>query len=364
MEKDLFLTNVDMNAPFSEHTQKLADLYRTSLSVSGTIRLQLAISLFQQSELLLKQDPSLDKYIRLLSHFTQLSETVFNDHRLSSSLLVPYSVIPVNSLDNSEYTQEHYSTLFSAFDDFHFFDETIDLLRLRFERNDIDLAQFANKRILDYGCGGGRYSYALAYLTHGIVHGVDFSDKNIDFARSKANQAKQRGFPTIPTFDVDDVTSSTTESGSYDFIFSNGVLHHTSSILYGLTEIKRLLKKDGQSWLYLIGAPGGIKWNTVQILRVLLSNIDPLFARQYLAMAGVPPNRIFYILDHILVPINTLSLPSDLETMFRNLEFSSWRRLSRGTDFDISELMYNSPLPEQEAYWIFGNAELRYLIQC
>ena len=360
-KKDLSLTNVDMGSPFGDATSQLARLYSASTNVSNVIRLQLSISLFQQAELLLLGEPSVARYNSLLLRFLDFSESVISDHRVSSNLLLSSSMRD-QQLDFSEYTKEHYSRLFSAFDDYHYFDEASHLLSVRFDRNFIDPKQYRGKSVLDFGCGGGRYSYALASLTGGHVLGVDFSQANVDFAASKSSIALQRGLSNIPSFERDDVVCSTLDTSKYDLVFCNGVLHHSQSIPGGLAQIKKLLKPDGQAWLYIIGAPGGIKWNTVQLLRILLNDVPPAFARAYFAMAGVPSNRIFYILDHILVPINTLTEPRELEAMFKESGFTSWRRLYRGTDFDVAELQANSGLPEEEAYWIYGNAELRYLI--
>ena len=55
-------------------------------------------------------------------------------------------------------------------------ENAVDLIKTRFSRNRISLEMIQNKRILDMGCGSGRYSCALSILGAGEVVGVDYGD--------------------------------------------------------------------------------------------------------------------------------------------------------------------------------------------
>ena len=69
--------------------------------------------------------------------------------------------------------------------------------------------------------------------------GIDISENSINFA-NKMNIYKK---------DVNFIQSSVLElpfdDDTFDFVFSNGVLHHTSDTQKGLNEIRRVLKKNG-----------------------------------------------------------------------------------------------------------------------
>jgi ubiquinone/menaquinone biosynthesis C-methylase UbiE len=250
-------------------------------------------------------------------------------------------------------TGDHYGNLFKAFDDEHYFDEAADLLRNRLSRNGIDLEQVRNWDVLDAGCGGGRYSAAWAKLGAKSVTGVDFSKIGIQTARERTASK----FSNV-TFEVGDVLAISFMNNSFDCCFSNGVLHHTRDWRKGIHEMVRVLKPGGFGWLYLIENPGGYFWDIIEILRVLMGPIDKSLARASLRILGVPTNRIFYILDHIMVPINLRLTEQEIETCLAEAGAKNVRKLRRGTNFDRSELIYqNVPYAQMK----YGVGEQRYV---
>ncbi len=56
-------------------------------------------------------------------------------------------------------------------------------------------------------------------------------------------------------------------------------------------------------------------------------------ARTSLQMLGVPSNRVFYMLDHIMAPINVRLAPEEVEECLRVCGASDIRRLKRGAGF-------------------------------
>ena len=70
------------------------------------------------------------------------------------------------------------------------------------------------------------------------------------------------------------------------------------------------------------------------------------------------------MLDHIFVPINTLSNPNDFEQILVDQGFKNIKRLDRGADNDAIEIKSrNQKLNKHDMSWIFGEAELRYLVE-
>jgi hypothetical protein len=115
-----------------------------------------------------------------------------------------------------------------------------------------------------------------------------------------------------------------------------------------------------------VNTPGGIHWDTVELLRQVMRPVQPEYARNVLRMLGVPEKRIFPILDHIMVPINTLSTSEEIEKMLKENNISNFKRLERGTDFDMIEKLWKlnkSGKRDEEKIWKYGSGEHRYYFQ-
>ena len=180
--------------------------------------------------------------------------------------------LTVGSLDDetdaATLTAEHYGGLFSELSDYHYFEEPVILLRQRLERNGFPLGS-SDGLALDAGCGNGRYAVAMRALGFPLVLGVDFSPLNIETARRRCHEAGLTGLE----YRLGDVLDLPAEDASCTFVFSNGVLHHTGNVAKGLCEIFRVLKPGGIAYLKLIPHPGGIHWDTVELLRHLMRDV-------------------------------------------------------------------------------------------
>jgi ubiquinone/menaquinone biosynthesis C-methylase UbiE len=259
-----------------------------------------------------------------------------------------------NGAPIEEITGEHYGQLFKQFSDSSYWDEPARLLRERLERNGISLAEIEGKTVVDVGCGGGRYSVAWRLLGAKTVVGYDVSATGIADARRRVEAAGIDGV----TFQEGNVLSLPFADDSFDIVYSNGVLHHTVDWKTGVAELVRVLKPEGLGWLYLIENPGGLFWDLIEILRVILDGEDKASAREALKIIGVPANRIFYMLDHVLVPINVRLTPSQIENCLKNSGAANVRRLRRGADFDrVEQIFQNRPYAEIK----YGVGENRYV---
>lgn len=261
---------------------------------------------------------------------------------------------PSAPIDVREQTGRHYGKLFRDFSPTSYWDEPKRLLSDRLERNGIEVATIQGKSLVDLGCGGGRYTVAWKLLGVGSAVGVDASSIGISDARCRVAEAEIEGVE----FREASVLDLPFQDNSFDIAFSNGVLHHTTDWQRGLREMLRVLKPGGMGWLYLIENPGGLFWETIDILRAVTKGIDSDLARAALQLLGVPANRIYYMLDHVLVPIN-LRIPSgEIEENLRAAGAVDIRRLTRGTDFDRIEQIHRG---EPYASVKFGVGENRYV---
>ncbi len=251
-------------------------------------------------------------------------------------------------------TGEHYGRLFREFSRTSYWDEPVRLLRTRLERNEIDLSRLPEQEVLDTGCGGGRYTVAWRLLGAKRAVGVDISPIGIASAQQRVDDAGLDGV----SFEEGSVLDLPFPDCSFDIVFSNGVLHHTVDWEKGMSEMVRVLRPGGMGWLYLIENPGGIFWSLIEALRELMKDEDRESARVTLQMLGIPDNRVFYLLDHVMAPINLRLTPEEIERSLRASGATRIRRLTRGADFDRIEQIYRQdPFAEVK----YGVGENRYV---
>lgn len=261
---------------------------------------------------------------------------------------------PGDGPDVTTVTGEHYGQLFRQFSTVSYFDEPSTLLHARLQRNNIDSAKWSRRQVLDAGCGGGRYTVAWRMLGARGVTGIDVSATGIADARRRVNEAHINAVH----FDQGDVLALPYEDHRFGVVFSNGVLHHTVNWHAGVAELVRVLAPGGLGWLYLIENPGGYFWDVIEILRVLMRGTSRGAARDALAADGLPANRIFYMLDHVMAPINIRLTAAAVEGALRDSGAVSIRRLTRGADFDRVEAIHRGDRFARDKY---GVGEHRYV---
>lgn len=251
-------------------------------------------------------------------------------------------------------TGDHYGKLFEAFSSPSYWDEPRKLLGDRLERNGISSSTWAGKTVLDAGCGGGRYSVAWKLLGAASVIGIDLSKPGLADARARVQAAGIDGVQ----FQESTVLQLPFPDNEFDVVYSNGVLHHTVDWETGTKELVRVLKPNGLGWLYLIENPGGYFWDLIEILRLVTKDVPKETARGALRLLGIPSNRSFYMLDHVMVPINVRATTEQIERCLREGGAIDIRRLTRGTDFDRVEQIYRQdPFAEIK----YGIGEHRYV---
>jgi ubiquinone/menaquinone biosynthesis C-methylase UbiE len=98
------------------------------------------------------------------------------------------------------------------------------------------------KRILDFGCGSGIHTTAMARFA-GHVTGIDISPEAIRLAQE---HAQSEGLAAKTTFVVKDAENLDLPSGSFDVVTVHGVLHHMD-LDVAVTQMKRVLTRDGKA---------------------------------------------------------------------------------------------------------------------
>jgi SAM-dependent methyltransferase len=159
-------------------------------------------------------------------------------------------------------------------------------------------------------------------------------------------------------FEHMDVVELPVPPDSFDIVFSNGVLHHTRDWKRGIHGLVRALKPRGLGWLYLIENPGGYFWDVIELLRDVMHGEVHEQARVAVANLGLPANRVFYMLDHVMVPINLRLTSEEIVGELTTAGAREIRRLDRGYDFDRVERIYQG---DPYAKLKYGAGEHRFV---
>jgi ubiquinone/menaquinone biosynthesis C-methylase UbiE len=256
-------------------------------------------------------------------------------------------------------TGQLYSSLFTRFDDRHYFDEATDLLQQRIDRNGIGYDWLKGKKGLDAGCGGGRYTVALANLGAANVTGIDYGRDSIKDAKRRSKNARIDKV----NFRHADVLNIPYKDNTFDFVFSNGVLHHTTDPFRGIQELCRVLKPGGKVWIFLYGK--SLWWQMMDVLRPLSAKAPRERCQQVMQLMGYAPNRIFKFMDSLYVPIIESYSAVQMQRLLKRAGFTGgMQQLPRCVETPyfrgVNELLWDRE-PFAEARW--GAGELRYLAE-
>ncbi len=131
----------------------------------------------------------------------------------------------------------------------------------------------ARSRVMDAGCGGGMS--AQVWLDGGWRGagraewvGVDISEA-VDVARDRLGSAPGTNFVQA------DVLQLPFREGSFDIIFSEGVLHHTPSTERAFKSLVPLLADGGEVMFYVYRKKGPVREFTDDYIRGLVSGMPP-----------------------------------------------------------------------------------------
>jgi SAM-dependent methyltransferase len=160
----------------------------------------------------------------------------------------------------------------------------------------IDKLFFKGKFVLDAGCGNGSYSfYSSSYGAEIIA--IDFSDA-VSVARENT---KNMNVQVVRA----DITHPPFKEGSFDYIFSVGVLHHLPKPETGFQHLVPLLKKGGFISIWVYGRSK--QWAAVYFYEPLIIITHRLPHRILIRLCYIPA-IIMEILNRIYVCLNKLKL--------------------------------------------------------
>lgn len=247
-----------------------------------------------------------------------------------------------------------FASLWDDMTDDIYFDESLNSTVTRFESNDIDAKElFKDKNVLDAGCGSGKFACALINLGAKKVTCIDLSESAISFAK---RQAEKAGFSEKMEFQTSSVCEMPFQDNSFDFVWSNGVVHHTTDYVGAIKEFYRVLKPGGESFLYVNG-----RWGMLEALTDTLKNIcrfvPPGFIQKYCQAVGMHTGRIYWVIDNLYAPYEWKSR-EEVIAILEGAGFTSIRQLTRGLENDQIE-MVSRGIPYAKLK--YGDGQLKFL---
>lgn len=161
----------------------------------------------------------------------------------------------------------------------------------------IDPGWFSGKRVLDAGCGRGRWTRSLLELGAEVT-AIDFSEAALArTAEICANDARLR----TRRVDLLDIPA---DIGDFDLVFSFGVLHHTGDTWRALENVARLVRPSGALVLYLYGSGswGPDEMERIDRLRFELAPLpfDDKIVELQRRFPGDDPHQLFDLLSPVI----------------------------------------------------------------
>jgi SAM-dependent methyltransferase len=142
----------------------------------------------------------------------------------------------------------------------------------------IDAAWYRGKRVLDAGCGHGRYLAAFAGMGAEVV--------GLDAGRGPELAGVPQGDPRISVVQGS-VLRLPFRDASFDLVFSDGVIHHTPDPRAAFLELARVVKPGGALYVWVYPRERALRETVSGALRAVTTRL-PGPAMRTLSFALAP----------------------------------------------------------------------------
>ena len=129
------------------------------------------------------------------------------------------------------------------------------------------------------------------------------------------------------------------EDNKFEFVVSNGVIHHTSDPAKAFRELERVLKPRGTLFLGLYGKKGLLRYAT-ELTSLLLKRVPYKIIKNILVKLKFSPLKRYYILDYIYVPIRKRFSEKEIKSLMNN--FSDIELISDYPKGKINKFIYGT----------------------
>lgn len=252
---------------------------------------------------------------------------------------------------------ELFSILWQDHDDEYYFERTLKNLIHRFLMNGIDIKDMVQgKIVLDAGCGSGKYACAFAQLGAGRVYAIDLNEHTLAFARSQAakiaDAEKKIEFIKSSIAHLVEISDN-----KFDFVYSNGVIHHMNEYDAAVAELYRVLKPGGKFYMYVNGELG-LFGEIQNLLQDICSPVPSEFLKSYCHYAGISSGNAYWIVDYLKAPCDCRNAES-IKDLLKNTGFRYISALYKGLDEDMVERAFTHNTPYKSLK--FGDGKVRLL---
>lgn len=178
------------------------------------------------------------------------------------------------------------------------------------------------KNVLEVGCGTGQLSNYFSIGTNNNIIGLDSTINSLKLAKNFADKNNLENIKFINADIFDDVL----KENIFEFIWCNGVLHHTKDPYGAFKILIKSLKNEGYVLIGLYNRFGRIRTVIRRYLykifgRKLLEKIDPTLKNLKLD----EDEKVAWIRDQYIHPIESLHTIDEVLTWFKenDIEFIS-----------------------------------------
>jgi 2-polyprenyl-3-methyl-5-hydroxy-6-metoxy-1,4-benzoquinol methylase len=217
------------------------------------------------------------------------------------------------------------------------------------------------KKVLDAGCGNGRWAYGFCKLGANITC-VDAAESAIRTTRDATagfNNPKRFVQTTLETLD------QKIDPASFDLAFSWGVLHHCESYSTALRKVAGTVKPGGMIYLYLYGRDSLSAEEELDLFRERVNyNVfmdDQARDRFLLRKARGNPNRVHNLHDIYAPLINRRFSFAEVESQLAGLGFKQITRTIQHTEIFVravrgeADYSAHTLAPKSPPYWFEGH---------
>ena len=189
------------------------------------------------------------------------------------------------------------------------------------------------KNILEVGCGTGQMSIYFCIGSNNNIVGLDPTIESLRIAKNFSNKNEISNLSLVNADILDDVL----KDNFFDFIWCNGVLHHTKNPYKAFEILIRSLKRNGYVLIGLYNKVGRIRTLIRKFLykifgETLLAFLDPTFKN----LKNNEEEKKAWIRDQYIHPIESLHTLDEVLQWFdkNNVEYIS---SIPSCDFNLNE---------------------------
>ena len=168
------------------------------------------------------------------------------------------------------------------------------LVDLFLEDSELPAEFFVGKRALDAGCGSGRWTYALVHLGADVA-AFDLTDGGLEAAQDELSVSGRR-----PLLCQANIFEPPFRTGTFDFVISWGVLHHTPDTKRAFDCIAPLVKPGGTLYVMVYERYRGPRRLGTAVLRAVMRPIPDERRYRFCRHLVIENARVYAVLARFL----------------------------------------------------------------